>query len=107
MEEINVHKAKASGFLLLKHSWENSMIMLSFMQANSFKSGQFFLQKPAAHGSYLFVCTFSMHIFTPALQYFPVQIKDAWINNNTEIITNSDKTIKPELKQLQYFICRI
>lgn len=67
MEEINVHKAKASGFLLLKHNWENIMIMLSFMQANSSKSGQFFLQKPAAHGSCLsahFLCRLSPQHFS-------------------------------------------
>lgn len=67
MEEINIHKAKASGFLLLKHSWENIMIMLSFIQANSSKSGQFFLQKPAARGSCLsahFLCMLSPQSFS-------------------------------------------
>lgn len=72
MEEINVHKAKASGFLLLKHSWENTMIMLSFMQANSSESGHFFLQKPAAHGSYLSVCMFSIESFTTAFKHLPM-----------------------------------
>lgn len=67
IEEINVHKAKASGFFLLKHSWENIRIMLSFKQTNSSKSGQFFLQKPAAHGSCLsahFLCTLSPQHFS-------------------------------------------
>ena len=72
MEEINVRKAKASDFLLLKHSWENTMIMLSFMQANSSESGHLFLQKPAGHGSYLSVCRFSMGSFTRAFKHFPI-----------------------------------
>lgn len=49
MEEINVHKAKASVFFFLEHSWENLMIMLSSMQANSSESGRLFLQKLQLH----------------------------------------------------------
>lgn len=39
------------------------------------------------------VCLHILYDFTTALQHFPVQIKDAWINTNTVIITNSDKTM--------------
>lgn len=72
MEEIIVHKAKASGFLSLKYSWENIMIMLSFMQANRSESGHLFFQKPAARGSYLSVCRFSIAAFTTAFKHFPM-----------------------------------